>query len=188
MSKEDDDESDLWKQFLKTVTKKKESPLQDDLIQQKKVEIRIRDSRQYAPRDKRFETSFGALQADLFKPGFLAKKDTKKISKTLPIQAKLDLHGMTQDQAHKQLKTFIQNCFSHQIQDTLVITGKGLTPKSTSSVGEEEKKGILRRRLPQWLESQALRNYVHFYTNSHPFEGSTGAFYVRLRRNKQKRK
>ncbi len=193
-SSQDQDQSEdtlsLWDKFKATVTPKKESKEHEGLALQKKIEIYIRDSNPQAPKDNRFDGVSSTVE-----PGFLEFKSKKKLSKSLEIDAKLDLHGLTQDQAYKRLEAFLDSCFRTGKQNTLIITGKGLQIDTRGSESERQRrkntgqdygKGVLRRQLPLWLESPHLRGYIHHYTNSHPFEGGTGAFYVRLRRDKSK--
>ena len=64
-------------------------------------------------------------------------------------QARLDLHGMTEASAYKALTRFIAACVKDGQHLTLIITGKG-----------RQGDGILRRNLPLWLETPALRRHV----------------------------
>ncbi len=127
------------------------------------------------------------MQDSVINPGFLEFKGTKRLKKNTLIQDRVDLHGMTQIKAHQALTVFIHRCYQQQKQDILVITGKGITLDKRiiikeSTPNKTQGKGVLRRSLPGWLEASNLASYIHFYTNTHPFEGGTGAFYVRLRK------
>jgi DNA-nicking Smr family endonuclease len=103
----------------------------------------------------------------------LDRKTRKKLARgTLPIEARIDLHGMTEDQAHRALVRFIGGAVSARRRMVLVITGKG-------SGGEG--RGILRRNVPHWLEGRELSRHVVSYGAAHPTHGGDGALYVRLR-------
>ncbi|NNE82945.1 MAG: hypothetical protein HKN28_03145, partial [Alphaproteobacteria bacterium] len=60
----------------------------------------------------------------------------------------------------------------------LVITGKGSV---------REGGGILRRRLPDWLNQSICRPHVLAFATARPEHGGSGAFYVLLRRRREPR-
>jgi DNA-nicking Smr family endonuclease len=94
-----------------------------------------------------------------------------------PIDARLDLHGMTQARAHRMLIAFLRQAHSDGCTFVLVITGKGKV--SASSEGE---RGVLRRQVPHWLDLPELRSLVVGFEQAHIGHGGEGALYVRLRR------
>ncbi len=91
-------------------------------------------------------------------------------------QGRLDLHGMTQQEAHRALARFIPDAQSSGKRCVVVITGKG----SVSSGG-----GVLRRALPGWLNAPALRPAVLAFAEAAPRDGGAGAVYVLLKRNRR---
>lgn len=95
-------------------------------------------------------------------------------------EARIDLHGMTQDRALPALTTFIQDSASRGLRLVLVITGKGRPRPDFGPI--PERPGILRRNVPIWLRSGALASYVLEVTESHRSHGGEGAYYVYLRR------
>ncbi len=90
------------------------------------------------------------------------------------IDDSIDLHGLTQPQAHDALARFLQRARTQGARIVLVITGKG-------SRGDEDR-GVLRRLLPLWLKSPKLREHVVGFESAGRAHGREGAFYVRLRR------
>jgi DNA-nicking Smr family endonuclease len=95
-----------------------------------------------------------------------------------PIDARIDLHGMTQSEAHHALARFLISVQRNGARMVLVITGKGA--RNDREVFAE--RGVLKRQVPLWLESADLRPLVvGFETASHG-HGGEGALYVRLRR------
>jgi len=96
----------------------------------------------------------------------------------LPIDARLDLHGNFQDAAVAELNRFIAGSAAAGHRVVLVITGKG-------SVGEGG--GVLRRRLPDWLNLPACRPHVLAFATARPEHGGGGAYYVLLRRRRERR-
>ncbi|CDX37344.1 Smr protein/MutS2 [Mesorhizobium plurifarium] len=91
----------------------------------------------------------------------------------LPIEGRVDLHGMTQDEAYSLLLTFLNRAHAGGIRYVLIITGKG-----SSSGGD----GILRRAVPAWLSTPAFRHLVSSHDHAARNHGGSGALYVRLRR------
>jgi DNA-nicking Smr family endonuclease len=94
-----------------------------------------------------------------------------------PIDDRIDLHGMTQADAHAALVHFVRRAQHRGARVVLVITGKGAQSDSDYS-----ERGILRRQVPHWLESAALRPLIIGFESAGPGHGGAGALYVRLRR------
>ena len=92
----------------------------------------------------------------------------------LKADARLDLHGMTQDEAHSALKAFIVAAHGAGKRQALVITGKG-----------EGGTGILKNAVPRWLNSADLREKIVAFDYAQPKDGGEGALYVRLRKPKR---
>lgn len=95
------------------------------------------------------------------------------------IDARIDLHGMTQSEAHMALIHFVRNARSNGARLVLVVTGKG---SRTSRDGERER-GVLRRQVPLWLALPEFRPFIAGFDEAHVAHGGEGALYVRLRRN-----
>jgi DNA-nicking Smr family endonuclease len=93
------------------------------------------------------------------------------------IDARLDLHGMTQTRAHDALSAFLQRAHSDGLTFVLVITGKG-------KMGAESERGVLRRQVPHWLGLPEFRALVVGFEEAHIGHGGEGALYVRIRRSK----
>jgi DNA-nicking Smr family endonuclease len=91
------------------------------------------------------------------------------------IDARLDLHGMTQTRAHHALSGFLHRAHSDGLTFVLVITGKG-------KIGAESERGVLRRQVPQWLSLPEFRTLVVGFEEAHIGHGGEGALYVRIRR------
>ena len=88
------------------------------------------------------------------------------------IDGRLDLHGLTQSEAHSALLHFLRNAIARDARLVLVITGKGRGPEP----------GVLRRHVPQWLGLPEFRSLVVGFEDAHVAHGGEGALYVRLRR------
>ncbi len=97
-------------------------------------------------------------------------------------EARIDLHGMTLDQAHPRLVSFILSAHASGKRLVLVITGKGKTSRDDGPI--PARKGILRHHVPHWLTQAPLAPCILQVTQSHRRHGGEGAFYVYLRRQR----
>jgi DNA-nicking Smr family endonuclease len=88
-----------------------------------------------------------------------------------PIEARLDLHGMTQAEAHRALAGFVAGSRAIGRRVVLVITGHGRTSG-----------GILKAAAPRWLHEPELRRHVLAITPAKPRDGGAGALYLLLRK------
>ncbi|NKB29293.1 MAG: DNA mismatch repair protein MutS [Rhodobacteraceae bacterium] len=95
-------------------------------------------------------------------------------------EARLDLHGMTLDQAQGALFGFIPSTRARGCRLVLVITGKGRNRDGGGPI--PERMGVLRHQVPRWLNGPALAAMVQQVTPAHPRHGGSGALYVYLRR------
>ncbi|WP_394693290.1 Smr/MutS family protein [Hyphobacterium sp.] len=96
------------------------------------------------------------------------------------IDARIDLHGMTQTAARTSLGHFLHAARSRGFRAVLVITGKGKAGARNREPGEEAP-GVIRRRFPEWLAEPELRHLVSGYASAHRRHGGEGAFYVMIR-------
>ena len=108
----------------------------------------------------------------------LGRRERSQLSRgRKEIDARLDLHGMTQTRAHRALSGFLQRAHREGLTFVLVITGKG-------RMGAESERGVLRRQVPQWLSLPEFRALVVGFEEAHIGHGGGGALYVRIRRAK----
>jgi len=106
----------------------------------------------------------------------LGRRERSQLSRgRKEIDARLDLHGMTQIRAHRVLQDFLRRAHADGLTFVLVITGKGKT-------GAESERGVLRRAVPQWLALPEFRSMVVGFEEAHIGHGGAGALYVRIRR------
>jgi DNA-nicking Smr family endonuclease len=108
----------------------------------------------------------------------LGRRERSQLSRgKKQIDARLDLHGMTQTRAHHALSGFLQRAHYDGLTFVLVITGKG-------KIGAESERGVLRRQVPQWLSLPEFRALVVGFEEAHIGHGGEGALYVRIRRSR----
>ena len=94
----------------------------------------------------------------------------------IPIEARLDLHGLNAAQAERRLARFVDQAVHTGARCVLVITGKG-----------SEGKGVLRRLVPLWLKTPPLSGQILAISQARQADGGGGALYVMLRRKRQAR-
>ncbi len=119
--------------------------------------------------------------------GHFDERQRRKLSRNVDtIDARIDLHGMRQREAHLALRSFLTSCAVHGHRTVLVITGKGTRAeieRQRDFTGEE--RGVLRRLVPQWLAEHEFRSIVISFATAGPRHGGEGALYVRLRKFSQ---
>lgn len=96
----------------------------------------------------------------------------------LQVDARIDLHGMYQAEAHGALVGFLMRARASGHTHVLVVTGKG-------GIGYDDafsERGVLRRSVPHWLRAPELRTIVLGFEEAARHHGGAGALYVRLRR------
>jgi len=107
-------------------------------------------------------------------PG-LDKRSAERMKKgEMEIDARLDLHGMTQDSAHAHLLAFIQRAYDAGRRCVLVITGKG----------KNQGTGVLKANTPRWLNQSPCRERILGFSHAKPQHGGDGALYVLIKRRR----
>ncbi|MBK5566835.1 Smr/MutS family protein [Ensifer sp. SSB1] len=104
----------------------------------------------------------------------LEKPVKRKLAKgRLTLEARIDLHGMIQSEAHGLLLQFLLRAHERGLRHVLVITGKG------TSFGSD---GALKRAVPLWFSLPEFRPLISSYEQAARNHGGEGALYVRLAR------
>jgi DNA-nicking Smr family endonuclease len=107
----------------------------------------------------------------------LERRDKQRLVRgTQTIDARIDLHGRTQSEAHAALLGFLRRAQAQGARFVLVITGKGGGP------GSSGERGVLKRHVPLWLRLPEFRLLVLAIEDAHVAHGGEGALYVRVRR------
>ncbi len=106
-------------------------------------------------------------------PHGIDRRTLKRLERGLvSIDARLDLHGMTQEEAHRHLERFLAHHQRQGARCILVITG----------IGERTTGGTLRRMTPRWLAEPSNAARVIAYSPAQKRHGGEGALYVLLKR------
>lgn len=122
----------------------------------------------------------------------LADFDRRKVrqiaSGKVAIDATIDLHGLTQSEAHARLRAFLRDAHESGFRTVRVITGKGARSDTRDymarALGQREQ-GVLRRAVPLWLAQPDLAALVVSFTTAAGHHGGEGALYVQLRKSRR---
>ena len=190
------EEQELWQQVAQTT-----EPL-FALKKRPKETIKKPKKPTTAPKSHKIkEFRIGAQTTDT-RPKYDLKRDLRTSLDLSPVQmdkraygklkrgkirpeATLDLHGMTLEQGQPALVQFILTAAASDKRLVLIITGKG---KSVDDYGPiPRQKGVLRHNVPRWLSIAPLAPLVLQVTTAHVKHGGSGAYYVYLRRKKEKK-
>lgn len=100
-----------------------------------------------------------------------------------PTEGVLDLHGYNEDRAFEAVHRFMTQSYLAGKRCVIIVTGKGSQHQDEDIFAP---KGVLKDRVPQWLESDELRQLILTYI--HPSErlGGKGALYILLRRHRDR--
>lgn len=97
-------------------------------------------------------------------------------------EARIDLHGMRAERAHRACLTFLGDALARGLRMVLVITGKGRAGETGDIM--RTGRGVLRESLPGWLRASPMGGSIVGIYQAHPRHGGSGAFYVYLKRRR----
>ena len=170
---EETDDRALWKAVTETVrplNSKTPAKKAEHISLRKKLTVEVRPSR-HSP-DFDYTVCTPLIEGDL---RAMDKKTGQRFkSGAMQIDARLDLHGCTLDEAFEALKNFIYDQSRKNARCLLVVTGKG------GMLG----RGVLKAEMPVWMNSGEIRSLILSYTTARPKDGGDGAFYILLKRNR----
>lgn len=92
------------------------------------------------------------------------------------IEARLDLHRRTIEEARREVFRFVHDCMEHDIRNVLIMPGKG-----DRNINDP---ALLKSYLVNWLEEL---DEVQAYHTAQQHHGGAGAFYVLLRKSERKK-
>ncbi len=103
----------------------------------------------------------------------------------LPVEARIDLHGLTLANAERALSKFLRDGIAQQKRCLLVITGKGQSKTADAPIMSHQGRGVLRAWLPDYLRRGPWRDQILGVAPARKEMGGAGAFYVLLRRQRE---
>jgi len=166
-----DDEHELWKGVTRSIKPLRPRATADD-------EPTATLARKAPPPAKRAASALAPAPKAAPLPALapLGRRMKQRLARgTEEIDARLDLHGRTQGQAHSALLNFLRNAQARGARNLLVITGKG----TREFAGE---RGVLKRQVPMWLRLPEFRALIVGFEEAHVGHGGEGALYVRVRK------
>ncbi|MCX8500629.1 MAG: Smr/MutS family protein [Alphaproteobacteria bacterium] len=101
----------------------------------------------------------------------------------MPMEAVLDLHGLTEEAAHRRFQQFVQHSVALGRRTVLVITGKGKKSDELDGLFEPNR-GNLRRAIHNWINHGAERRVILLLVQAQPKDGGNGAWYLLLKRKR----
>jgi DNA-nicking Smr family endonuclease len=175
-----DDDNALWEYLTSDVTPiDRQAPLKDDAPKTK--------TRKPSPRTAPTTSAFDPPPAPPPKPRQSApsseidKRTNDRLRKgQMPIDARIDLHGMNQHDARTNLTRFLQIAHTRGQRCVLVITGKGQKNRDPLAPAT----GILKTKTADWLREPPLNTLILKTHPAKPKDGGNGALYVLLRRQR----
>jgi DNA-nicking Smr family endonuclease len=166
-----DSERILWREITRSI-----APLRADLVDEMQTVDEARPAasaiappRSAKPQPARPKTDIPPA------PASLGRRARQRVARGRdPIDGRLDLHGLTQAEAHATLWRFLHSAQTRGAKLVMVITGKGRGGEG----------GVLKRQVPLWLALPEFRAMVAGFDEAHQRHGGEGALYLRMRRAK----
>jgi len=101
----------------------------------------------------------------------------------IKIIKKIDLHGLSLNNANIVLEEFVKKCFEEKVIKIVVITGKGLRSKNKKNPYVSEDFSILKHSVPEYIKSkQNLMKIIKKIEDASIEDGGEGAFYIFLKK------
>jgi DNA-nicking Smr family endonuclease len=177
-----DEEIDLWIAVAKSVARRKGAKLPNP----RKIQPPRAEPAAAAPEPERRRVSPAPKAPSPAPLAPLEKRLKKQLARgRSAIDQSIDLHGMTQAQAHQALRGFLVYAQAQGDRLVLVVTGKGAPRAGIFESDDFRGPGILRRIVPDWLRAPDLRAIVLGFEEAGRAHGGAGALYVRLRRSER---
>jgi len=107
--------------------------------------------------------------------------DQKKIS--IPKTRKIDLHGLSLDEANKKIKILVDKYFVEGVEKIIIITGKGLRSKTIDNPYVSKNLNILKNSVPDYINvNSKIKNKIKNISKAEIKDGGEGAFYIFLKK------
>lgn len=178
------EDAELWRQVTETVTPLRPRPRADPppraASDPPAPKRKAKAAAAASPAPKQQAEQQAAKAPPSLAP--LDRRLTRRIARgARAVDAKVDLHGLTQVAAHARLLAFLTAARANGHRLVLVVTGKGHVDPA-GEWWEEGMRGVLRRSVPEWLATPPFRVLVSGFERAHARKGGDGALYVQLRR------
>jgi DNA-nicking Smr family endonuclease len=169
-----DEERALWRRAVRDVAPAKRprvlaAPASSPAGERQPAEKRAQETRSSPPTGR-----VAAERAHAIVGGGDPGLDRRAARGRLAIEARLDLHGLTQTEAERRLVPFLARARADGARLVLVITGIGRG-------GDAPRQGVLRTRFFEWVEAAPARAHIARVAPASRRDGGAGAFYVFLK-------
>ena len=152
--------------------KKNKKPLEEQ--PNEKISISISGSRESKIEGEILEKKNKKVKKVFVKPVLLDNNLYKQFKNHH--YSKIDLHGLTVDQAHQKLFEYFSINYKIKNLFHIVVTGIG-----NKTNGEEFFTGKIRRQFPYWLDTEKFQFMIKSYSPCKIQHGGLGAFYIKLK-------
>lgn len=148
-----------------------------DTVEHPRKKPRIRFTEEFESSGNAFALQDNIPQVDneeslFYQCGSIQQNQIKKLKRgQIDVEADLDLHGFTREQAALELSEFINACVNHGLRYVRVIHGKGYRSSDNT--------GVLKSAVNQWLQQS---EHVLAFSSAPPRDGGTGAVNILLRK------
>ena len=176
MTEKTEDE-EFWLETVKGI-----KPIQSNrVVSREKIAKPLQKEKVFYATKQEFSTYSKFL--DDFENGGIDKSTLRKFKREeFRVEAVLDLHGLTEDEAFAKVDSFIPQNYTLGRRCVMIITGKGIRARPDDDIFTA--KGVLRKQVPQWLNMARLRAMILIFKHASEKMGGEGALYILLRRNK----
>ncbi len=118
----------------------------------------------------------------------LPNKDLKKSNHQIYKTKSIDLHGYKLEEANNIIEKFIYKSFSENINKLIVVTGKGLHSQNEKNPYVSKDLSILKYSVPEFIEKNSnLMKMINEIKDANIDDGGSGAFYIFLKKNYDKK-
>ena len=101
----------------------------------------------------------------------------------IPKIRKVDLHGLSLDEANKKVEIFIDKCFMEGVEKIIIITGKGLRSKISNNPYVSKDLNILKNSVPNYINANLkIKSKIKSISKAEIKDGGEGAFYIFLKK------
>ena len=184
----DDDDAALWEKFAESAAPLKRGRARAAAPKPGKITAPVPKETPQVPRPTQQAPKPLPKPAHVPRAAPLDRQTSRQLDKgRLEVEARLDLHGMRQRDAHAQLRRFLKTAQARGLRHVLVITGKGADQAASKSFYEEDERGVLRNAVPHWLAEPEFAALVVSFSPAPRRLGGEGALYVRLRKGRSLR-
>ena len=133
-----------------------------------------------APKDKKDWITFTKHLVNVYDKDAVFLRQNTTVNKI----GRLDLHGLSLNQANKVAKKFIIESFAKGYKKLLIITGKGLRSKVHNNPYLSEQMNVLKHSVPEFIKNDKdLSTKISRTSMADLKNGGEGAFYILLKKN-----